>query len=185
MPNLQGFRIIIIAIYNRRSNIIILYLDNGHYHPTEVVSDKIPSLLAFYDSLALHVTRGVRWDSDHVVILEDELKEIAKEIVRGNAIDKVMIGLDYFDASINRLSAWVTGQRSMEKALLCALLTPNDQLKVLQDEGRFTELMVRMEEYKMLPVSAVWHEYLNRVGVTEDYFAVISEYETNVLSARN
>lgn len=164
---------------------ICCLLDNGHYHPTEVVSDKIPSLLAFYDSLALHVTRGVRWDSDHVVILEDELKEIAKEIVRGNAIDKVMIGLDYFDASINRLSAWVTGQRSMEKALLCALLTPNDQLKALQDEGRFTELMVRMEEYKMLPVSAVWREYLNRVGVTEDYFAVISQYETNVLSARN
>ena len=107
------------------------------------------------------------------------------EIVRGNAIDKVMIGLDYFDASINRLSAWVTGQRSMEKALLCAMLTPNDQLKALQDEGRFTELMVRMEEYKMLPVSAVWREYLNRVGVTEDYFAVISEYETNVLSTRN
>ncbi len=163
---------------------ICCLLDNGHYHPTEVVSDKIPSLLAFYDSLALHVTRGVRWDSDHVVILDDELKEIAKEIVRGNAIDKVMIGLDYFDASINRLSAWVTGQRSMEKALLCALLTPNDELKVLQDEGRFTELMVRMEEYKMLPVSAVWKEYLARTGTAEDYFAVIKEYEETELSKR-
>ena len=163
---------------------ICCLLDNGHYHPTEVVSDKIPSLLAFYDKLALHVTRGVRWDSDHVVILDDELKEMAKEIVRGNAIDKVMIGLDYFDASINRLSAWVTGQRSMEKALLTALLTPGDQLKTLQDEGRFTELMVRMEEYKMLPVSAVWKEYLSRTGVTEDYYAVIRDYEKNVLSAR-
>ncbi len=164
---------------------ICCLLDNGHYHPTEVVSDKIPSLLAFYDSLALHVTRGVRWDSDHVVLLEDELKEMAKEIVRNGAVDKVMIGLDYFDASINRLSAWVTGQRSMEKALLCALLTPNEQLKKLQDEGRFTELMVRMEESKMLPVSAVWREYLTRVGVAEDYYAVISDYEKNVLSGRN
>ena len=164
---------------------ICCLLDNGHYHPTEVVSDKIPSLLAFYDSLALHVTRGVRWDSDHVVVLEDELKEMAKEIVRNGAVDKVMIGLDYFDASINRLSAWVTGQRSMEKALLCALLTPNEQLKKLQDEGRFTELMVRMEESKMLPVSAVWREYLNRVGVVENYYAVISDYEKNVLSGRN
>ena len=159
-------------------------LDNGHYHPTEVVSDKIPSLLAFYDSLALHVTRCVRWDSDHVVTLDDELKEIAKEIVRNDAIDKVMIGLDYFDASINRLSAWVTGQRSMEKALLMALLTPNAQLKALQDEGNFTELMVRTEEYKMLPVYAVWKEYLSRLGVKEDYLSVIKEYEKNVLSAR-
>ena len=110
---------------------------------------------------------------------------MAKEIVRSGAIDKVMIGLDYFDASINRLSAWVTGQRSMEKALLCALLTPNDQLKKLQDEGRFTELMVRMEESKMLPVSAVWREYLSRTETAEDYFAIISEYEKNVLSGRN
>ena len=119
-----------------------------------------------------------------MVTLDDELKEIAKEIVRNDAIDKVMIGLDYFDASINRLSAWVTGQRSMEKALLMAILTPNAQLKALQDEGNFTELMVRMEEYKMLPVYAVWKEYLSRLGVTEDYYAVISEYEKNVLSAR-
>ena len=159
-------------------------LDNGHYHPTEVVSDKIPSLLAFYDSLALHVTRPVRWDSDHVVLLEDELKEIAKEIVRNDAIEKVMIGLDYFDASINRLSAWITGQRSMEKALLCALLTPNAQLKALQSEGRFTELMVRMEEAKMLPVSAVWKEYLSRLGVAEDYFAIIDNYEKTTLVQR-
>jgi L-rhamnose isomerase len=159
-------------------------LDNGHYHPTEVVSDKIPSLLAFYDSLALHVTRSVRWDSDHVVTLDDELKEIAKEIVRNDAVDKVMIGLDYFDASINRLSAWITGQRSMEKALLMALLTPNAQFKTLQDEGNFTELMVRMEEAKMLPVSAIWKEYLSRLGVADDYLSVIKEYEKNVLSAR-
>ena len=108
--------------YAAKNNICCL-LDNGHYHPLEYVSDKIPALLAFYDKVALHVTRGVRWDSDHVVLFEDELKEIAKEIVRNNAIDKVLIGLDYFDASINRLSAWVTGQRAMQKALLYALLT--------------------------------------------------------------
>lgn len=164
---------------------ICCLLDNGHYHPTETVSDKIPALLAFYDSLALHVTRGVRWDSDHVVLLEDELKEMAKEIVRNGAVDKVMIGLDYFDASINRLSAWITGQRAMEKALLCALLTPNEALKQMQDEGRFTELMVRMEESRMMPVAPVWREYLSRAGVEEDYFAVISEYEKTVLSKRN
>ena len=164
---------------------ICCLLDNGHYHPTETVSDKIPALLAFYDSLALHVTRGVRWDSDHVVLLEDELKEMAKEIVRNGAVDKVMIGLDYFDASINRLSAWITGQRAMEKALLCALLTPNEALKQMQDEGRFTELMVRMEESRMMPVAPVWREYLSRTGVEEDYFAVVSEYEKTVLSKRN
>ena len=105
---------------------ICCLLDNGHYHPTEMVSDKIPSLLAFYDKVALHVTRPVRWDSDHVVLFEDETKEIAKEIIRNDALDKVIIGLDYFDASINRIMAWVTGERSFEKALLFALLLPND-----------------------------------------------------------
>ena len=107
--------------YAAKNNICCL-LDNGHYHPLEYVSDKIPALLAFYDTVALHVTRGVRWDSDHVVLLEDEVKEIAKEIVRNNATEKVKIALDYFDASINRLSAWVSGQRAMHKALLYALL---------------------------------------------------------------
>ena len=141
-------------------NDICCLLDNGHYHPTEVVSDKIPALLAFYDKLALHVTRGVRWDSDHVVLLEDELKEIAKEIVRCDAVDKVMIGLDYFDASINRLSAWVTGQRAMQQALLCALLTPHEELKALQEEANFTKLMVRQEQLKTLPWGIVWEEYL-------------------------
>lgn len=165
-------------------NGICCLLDNGHYHPTEVVSDKIPALLAFYDKIALHVTRGVRWDSDHVVILEDELKEIAKEIVRNDAIDKVMIGLDYFDASINRLSAWVTGQRSMQKALLCALLINHGELKRLQDSGNFTELMVKQEEYKTLPWSVVWDEYLERQNLPADYFAQIKKYENEVLSKR-
>ena len=116
---------------------ICCLLDNGHYHPTEVVSDKIPALLAFYDKVALHVTRPVRWDSDHVVLFEDELKEIAKEIIRNGAEQKVLIGLDYFDASINRIGAWVTGVRAMQKALLFALLLPNETLKGLQDKANF------------------------------------------------
>ena len=163
---------------------ICCLLDNGHYHPTEVVSDKIPSLLAFYDKVALHVTRPVRWDSDHVVLFEDELKEIAKEIVRNDATDKVLIGLDYFDASINRISAWVTGERSMQKALLYALLLPNEQMKALQDKGDFTRLMVAQEHAKMLPFTDVWAEYLARENASENYFDEIALYEEKVLKAR-
>lgn len=165
-------------------NDICCLLDNGHYHPLEYVSDKIPSLLAFYDKVALHVTRGVRWDSDHVVLFDDELKEIAKEIVRNDAIDKVLIGLDYFDASINRLSAWVTGQRNMQKALLYALLLPNDKLKQLQDEGNFTELMYEQERIKEYPFGEVWKEYLLRQNMTVDYLSDICEYEKGVLAER-
>ncbi|MBP5243002.1 MAG: L-rhamnose isomerase [Clostridia bacterium] len=163
---------------------ICCLLDNGHYHPTEVVSDKIPSLLAFYDKVALHVTRPVRWDSDHVVLFEDELKEIAKEIVRNNATEKVMIGLDYFDASINRISAWVTGQRSMQKALLYALLLPNEELKKLQDEGNFTKLMFLQEKVKMLPMSDVWAEYLQREGLNDEYYDDVIRYENKILAER-
>ncbi len=163
---------------------ICCLLDNGHYHPTEVVSDKIPALLAFYNKIALHVTRGVRWDSDHVVLLEDEIKEIAKEIVRNNATDKVLIGLDYFDASINRLSAWVTGQRAMQRALLYALLLPNDRLRALQESGRLTELMVLQEAVKDLSFGGVWKEYLRREAVQEDYFSEIEQYEKEVLGKR-
>ena len=141
-------------------------------------------MLAFYDKLALHVTRGVRWDSDHVVVFEDELREIAKEIVRNGAVDKVMIGLDYFDASINRLCAWITGQRALQKALLNALITPNESLKALQDAENFTELFVRQEEYRALPVSAVWNEYLYRLGVDEDYYSNIKTYEDDILAKR-
>ena len=171
-------------IYVAKNDVCCL-LDNGHYHPTETVSDKIPALLAFYDRLALHVTRGVRWDSDHVVILEDELKEMAKEIVRCDALDKVMIGLDYFDASINRLSAWVTGQRAMQKALLYALLTPHEKLAALQEKGDFTELMALREEIKDLPFGAVYKEYLSRQGLKEDYLSEIRKYEKNILKERS
>lgn len=165
-------------------NDICCLLDNGHYHPQEFVSDKIPSLLAFYDKVALHVTRGVRWDSDHVVLFEDELKEIAKEIVRNGAINKVMIGLDYFDASINRLSAWVTGQRAVQKALLYALLVPHGKLRALQDGAAFTELMAAQEEVKDMPFGAVWKEYLSREGLCEDYLTEIKKYENDVFKER-
>ena len=164
---------------------ICCLLDNGHYHPTEVVSDKIPSLLAFYDKVALHVTRGVRWDSDHVVLFEDELKEICKEIVRNGAADKVMIGLDYFDASINRISAWVVGERNMDKALLYALLQPDDALKKMQDEANFTEQMVLQEEMKTLPYGDVWEEYLKRNNFAgADWFDKVRDYERKVLKER-
>jgi len=166
-------------------NDLLCLLDNGHYHPLEYVSDKLPALLAFYDTVALHVTRGVRWDSDHVVLFEDELKEIAKEIVRNGAIGKVKIALDYFDASINRLSAWVTGQRAMQKALLYALLINHAALKKLQDESDFTALMVEQEEYKTLPFGDVWREYLERENLTENYLTDIRKYENKILKERN
>lgn len=165
-------------------NDICCLLDNGHYHPLEYVSDKIPALLAFYDKVALHVTRGVRWDSDHVVLLDDELKEIAKEIVRNDALDKVLIGLDYFDASINRISAWVTGEHNMQKALLYALLTPNDTLKKLQDNGEFSELMFRQEQLKTYPFGEVWREYLRRQNLDDNWFDEIKKYEQGVLLSR-
>lgn len=165
-------------------NGICCLLDNGHYHPLEYVSDKIPALLAFYDKVALHVTRGVRWDSDHVVLFEDELKEIAKEIVRNDATEKVLIGLDYFDASINRLSAWITGQRAMQKALLFALLVNHGELKKLQKQADFTALMAKQEEYKILPFGVVWQEYLSRQGLEEDYLAAVRKYENEILKER-
>lgn len=163
---------------------ICCLLDNGHYHPTEVVSDKIPALLAFYDKVALHVTRPVRWDSDHVVLFEDELKEIAKEIIRNGAEQKVLIGLDYFDASINRIGAWVTGERSMQKALLFALLLPNETLKGLQDTANFGKLMYLNEELKLLPLGDIWNEYLARQGMNNEWYAEVEKYEKEVLSLR-
>jgi len=159
-------------------------MDNGHYHPTEVVSDKISSLLLFNAKIALHVTRAVRWDSDHVVILDDETKEIMKEIVAHDALDRVFIATDYFDASINRISAWVTGVRNIRKALLAALLRPNAKMQALQDENNFTELMVLNEELKTAPLGDVWAEYLRREGVDADYLSEIKKYETEVLSKR-
>jgi len=168
------------------NNGILSLMDNGHYHPTEVVSDKIPSMLLFNEKIALHVTRPVRWDSDHVVLFDDETKEIAKEIVRNDALDRVFIGLDFFDASINRVSAWVVGMRNMQKALLYALLTPNKKLQDLQTSGQLTELMVMQEELKLYPFGDVWNHFceINGVPQKEDWFAVVKEYEKDVLLNR-
>ena len=172
--------------YAAKNNILCL-LDNGHYHPTEMVSDKIPSMLLFYDKLALHVTRPMRWDSDHVVLFDDETREIAKEIVRCDALDRVMIGLDYFDASINRVAAWVVGTRNMQKALLYALLMPHACLKKMQDEADYTDMMMQMEELKTYPFGDVW-DYVceqNSVPVKEDWMKVVRDYEKDVLSKRS
>ena len=161
-------------------------MDNGHYHPQEFVSDKISALLCFFPELALHITRGVRWDSDHVVLFEDETKEMAKEVVRNGALDRIYMALDFFDASINRIAAWTVGFRSWQKALLNALCLPNAQLKKLQDEGRFTELMVIQEEAKMLPFSAVWERYCEEEGVPAgaEWLKEVKKYENDVLSKR-
>lgn len=167
-------------------NDCLCLLDNGHYHPTEMVSDKIPSMLLFADKLALHVTRPMRWDSDHVVIFDDELKEIAKEIVRCDALDKVMIGLDYFDASINRIAAWVVGARNMRKALLFAMLLPHGELKKYQDSGNFTKMLAMSEEYKFYPYNEVWNEFCRRENVPqgEKWLEETDRYEKEVLSKR-
>ncbi|MBQ9734943.1 MAG: L-rhamnose isomerase [Clostridia bacterium] len=161
-------------------------MDNGHYHPTEVVSDKIPALLAFFPEIALHITRPIRWDSDHTVLFDDETKEMAKEIVRNDALDKVYMALDYFDASINRIAAWSIGFRSWQKALLLAMLTPNAKLKALQDDGKLTELLVTQEAIKTLPFGDVWAEYCKRASAPQncELFAEIDAYEKSVLAKR-
>ena len=159
-------------------------MDNGHYHPTEVVSDKIPALLSFFSEIALHITRPVRWDSDHVVLFDDETKELCKEIVRCGGLDgRVHMALDYFDASVNRIAAWVTGFRNVQKALLNALLTP-DMTKE-QNAGNFTDLLVRQEELKTLPFGEVWAEYCRR-GVPKDgaWLPEVRRYEKSILEAR-
>ena len=161
-------------------------MDSGHYHPTEVISDKLSAMFCFFDKVPLHVSRPIRWDSDHVLRLDDELKEIANEIVRCDALDKVLCGLDYFDASINRVAAWVIGTRNMQKALLLALTQPHEKLAQLQNESRFTELLMLQEECKTLPFTAVWETYCEKMGVpaNEDWFKAIVEYENTVLKER-
>ena len=160
-------------------------MDNGHYHPTEVVSDKISALLTFFPEIALHITRPIRWDSDHVVLFDDETKEIAKEIVRCGGLDgKVNIALDYFDASINRISAWVTGVRNVQKALLFALLEPSNSLENMQNNSDFTQLMIVQEELKTAPFGDIWNEYLERENTPVEYFAEVKRYEQEVLSKR-
>jgi len=171
--------------YATRNNLMVL-MDTGHYHPTEVVSDKLSAMLLFNEKVALHVSRPVRWDSDHVILLDDELKELAKEIVRNNALNRVFIGLDFFDASINRIAAWTIGTRNMIKALLNAMLIPNEKLKQLQDTGNFTERLALMEEFKTYPMGAIWNYYCekNTISVEENWLVNVKEYEKVELSKR-
>ena len=167
--------------YSARKGITPL-MDNGHYHPTEVVSDKISAMLAFNDKIALHITRGVRWDSDHVVALDDETREIAKEIVRCDALERVFIALDYFDASINRIAAWVVGMRNVQKALLSALLEPHGMLAEYQNDADFTSMLAFSEEMKTMPFGAVWNEYLRRCGTPRgsEWIKIMKKYEAEV-----
>lgn len=164
----------------------LLCLDSGHFHPTEQIGDKISSMLQFVDGLLLHVSRGVRWDSDHVVIFNDELQLIAQEIVRCNAIDKVNVGLDYFDGSINRIGAYVIGVRATQLAFLFALLEPTEKLIKFEEDGKNFERLAFLELLKNKPLGAVYDYYClnNNVPVGEDYIAEIQKYETDVLSKR-
>ncbi|MEA2632224.1 MAG: L-rhamnose isomerase, partial [Chloroflexota bacterium] len=164
----------------------LLCLDAGHFHPTEVISDKISAVLSWLDEILLHVSRGVRWDSDHVVTLTDELQAIAQEVVRGDYLDRVHIGLDFFDASINRVAAWVIGTRSMLKALLLALLEPTKTLRDQEAAGDRTARLATLEELKTLPSGAVWDHYCLQqdVPVGLDWLADVRTYEREVLSRR-
>lgn len=161
-------------------------LDAGHFHPTEVISDKIPSVLLFTKELLLHVSRPVRWDSDHVVIMDDELLAIASSLVRTGLIDRTYIGLDFFDASINRIAAWVIGTRNMQKALLRAMLEPTENLKKLELDGDYTARLALTEEYKTYPFGAVWDYFCekNNVPVGTDWLDEVRAYERDVLSKR-
>lgn len=161
-------------------------LDTGHYHPTETITDKISSVFQFLPEILLHVSRGVRWDSDHVVILNDDLQALAQELVRGDYLDETHIGLDYFDASINRIAAWVIGTRNMLKALLQAMLEPAAKLQSAEESGDYTSRLALMEEAKTLPFSAVWDYYCEKSGVPvgEAWLAEVKQYEKSVLSKR-
>ncbi len=163
-----------------------LCLDAGHFHPTEVISDKISAAILFVPRLLLHVSRPVRWDSDHVVLLDDETQAIANEIVRQKLFNRVHIGLDFFDASINRIAAWVIGTRNMKKALLRALLEPTEKLRLLELQGDYTARLALLEEQKSLPWQAVWDKYCqsHNAPVGSDWLRPVREYESTILSAR-
>ena len=168
------------------ANKVLLCLDAGHYHPTEVISDKLSAVLTFLDEALLHISRGVRWDSDHVVVLSDELQAIAQEIVRGEYLSRVHIGLDYFDASINRIAAWVIGARNMQRALLLALVEPTDQLRQMERAGDYTGRLALLEELKGMPFGVVWDHFCLRQGVPVGmtFMDEIRAYERSELSRR-
>jgi L-rhamnose isomerase len=164
----------------------LVCLDNGHFHPTEQVGDKISSCLLFVDELLLHMTRGVRWDSDHVVTLNEDMQLIISEIIRNDFLNRVHIGLDFFDASINRLGAYVVGSRAVKKAFIQAFLEPTEKLKTLEENGQLFERLALLEELKTKPFGAVWDYYCLKAGVPvgEDYVTEIQQYEQKVLSKR-
>ena len=170
------------AIQNNK----LICLDNGHFHPTEQVGDKISSVLQFVDEILLHVTRPIRWDSDHVVTLNEDVQLIASEIVRNDFLSRVNIGLDFFDASINRIGAYVTGTRAAQKAFLIAMLEPSKTLIEMEEAGKNFERLAMLEELKTMPFSAVWDYYClqEEVPVGADYIAEIQKYEIEVLSKR-
>ena len=165
----------------------LLCLDAGHFHPTETISDKISSVMLYVDELLLHVSRGVRWDSDHVITLNDDLQAIMQEIIRGGYQNRIHIGLDFFDASINRIAAWAIGTRNALRALLMALLEPMDQLRSLELDGDYTARLALLEELKGLPFGAVWDQYCRQqnVPVGMAYIDAIRTYEKQVLAARS
>jgi L-rhamnose isomerase len=171
------------AVQNKK----LICLDAGHFHPTETIADKISSVLLYLDEILLHVSRGIRWDSDHVVILSDDLRAIAEEIVRGGFLQRVHIGLDYFDASINRVAAWVIGTRAMIKALLAALLEPVEHLRELEISGDYTGRLALLEEIKTLPLGAVWDQYCLSKGVPVGlaWLDDVRQYESTVLAQRS
>ncbi len=164
----------------------LLTLDTGHYHPTEYVSDKITGVIDFVPGILLHTSRPVRWDSDHVVVLDDELMRITSEIARHGFFDKVHIGLDFFDASINRIAAWVIGIRNTQKAMLISLLEPVDKLFAAEKEGDYTTRLALMEELKSMPWGDVWDEFLRRegLGIGTSWLDEVKKYEKDVLSNR-
>jgi L-rhamnose isomerase len=166
---------------------ILFTLDTGHYHPTETITDKISSVLSFAPEILLHVSRGIRWDSDHVVILDDDLEAIGQELVRGDYLARTHIGLDYFDASINRVAAWVIGVRNMLKALLKAMIEPIGRLRAAEQSGDFTARLALLEEAKTLPFGAVWDYYCEVTGVPvgEAWLNEVRAYERDVLSRRH
>jgi L-rhamnose isomerase len=168
------------------ANDVLLCLDSGHFHPTEVISDKLSSVLLFVDEVLLHISRGVRWDSDHVVTLTDELRAVMQEIVRGDFLDRVHIGLDYFDASINRVAAWVIGARNAKRALLLALLEPIEKMRELEVSGDYTTRLAMLEELKGMPFGAVWDVFCLQQGVPVGltYMEEIRAYEERELSER-
>jgi L-rhamnose isomerase len=168
------------------ANNILLCLDTGHFHPTESVADKVSSAMSFLDEILIHVSRGVRWDSDHVVILSDELRALTEEIVRGDYLSRVRVALDYFDASINRVAAWVIGTRCALKALLAALLEPTKLLRELEQAGDFTGRLAMLEEVKTLPLGAVWDHYCLKadVPVAQDWLEQVRDYEAKAMSLR-